>query len=154
MKEIIDDIKQNITPSKIFWAYPIALKLDEYGYSLAIQWAIECIKIYGYEFNPDKLSQMSKYIQQIDERDTLTASQCVEISREIWYLPEREDVQTAVAQLWGSISFKYGDEEGEYRARDIASVVELLLPDVFNRSLLDKYLNTAQRIYEEYSPRI
>lgn len=49
-----------------------------------------------------------------------------------------------------NISFKYGDEEGEYRARDIASVVELLPPDVFNRSLLDKYLSTAQRIYEEY----
>lgn len=150
MKEIIDDVKQNITPEKIFWAYPIALKLQEYNYSLAIQWAIECIEIYGYEFNPDKLSQMNKYIQQIDEREILTASQCVEISREIWYLSEREDLQTAVAQLWGSISFKYGDEEGKYRARDIAMVVELLLPDVSNRSLLDKYLSTAQRIYEEY----
>ncbi|BDA74077.1 hypothetical protein CAL7716_082430 [Calothrix sp. PCC 7716] len=93
---------------------------------------------------------MDKYIQQIDERDILTASQCVEISREIWYLPEREDVQTAVAQLWGSISFKYGEEEGMHLANDIAGVVGLLLPDVSNRSLLDKYLSAAQRIYEEY----
>ncbi len=104
MKKIIENVKQTIAQKKILWAYLIALKLQKYHYSLAIQWAVECIQIYAFEVNPDKLCQLNKYIQQaIEEQNVLTPLQCVEISREIWYLPEREEIQTAIAQLWGSI---------------------------------------------------
>jgi hypothetical protein len=113
MKEIIDDVKQTIAQKQIRWAYPILLKLQKYDYHLAIKWAVECIQIYASEFNPDKLSQMNKYIQKaIEEPNVLTSLQCVEISKELWYSPEREDIQTAVARLWWSIAaFKDGEED-------------------------------------------
>jgi hypothetical protein len=150
MKEIIDDVKQTIAQKQIRWAYPILLKLQKYDYHLAIKWAVECIQIYASEFNPDKLSQMNKYIQKaIEEPNVLTSLQCVEISKELWYSPEREDIQTAVARLWWSIAaFKDGEEdEGAIEA---TMTVELVLPDISNRSLLDRYLEAALRIYEEY----
>jgi hypothetical protein len=150
MKEIIDDVKQTIAQKQIRWAYPILLKLQKYDYHLAIKWAVECIQIYASEFNPDKLSQMNKYIQKaIEEPNVLTSLQCVEISKELWYSPEREDIQTAVARLWWSIAaFKDGEEdEGTIEA---TMTVELVLPDISNRSLLDRYLEAALRIYEEY----
>ncbi|MDZ8241619.1 MAG: hypothetical protein RMZ69_31530 [Nostoc sp. ChiQUE01a] len=150
MEQIIDNIKQSITPNSILWAYPIAAKLQKYHYSLAIQWPVECIQIYASEFNPLKLSKLNKYIEQaIDSENVLTPLQCVEISREIWYLPEREEIQTAIAQLWGSISpFKDGDEH--VGIMQITAAVELLLPDTSNRYLLERYLEAAVRIYEEY----
>jgi hypothetical protein len=150
MRKIIDDVKQNITQKQILWAYPIALKLQKYYYSLAIQWAVECIRVYLSNFNPDKLSQLNKYIQQVmDLQNALTPLQCSEIGREIWYLPEREEVQTAIARLWWSIAaFKAGEEHGGIM--EAISAVELLLPDLSNRRLLDRYLEAAVRIYEEY----
>ncbi|MBW4505499.1 MAG: hypothetical protein KME64_03150 [Scytonematopsis contorta HA4267-MV1] len=150
MKEIIDDVKQTIAQKQIRWAYPILLKLQKCDYHLAIKWAVECIQIYASEFNPDKLSQMNKYIQKaIEEQNVLTPLQCMEIAKELWYSPEREDIQTAVARLWWSIAaFKDGEEdEGAIEA---TMTVELVLPDISNRSLLDRYLEAALRIYEEY----
>jgi hypothetical protein len=150
MREIVDDVKQNITQKRILWAYPIALKLQKYHYSLAIQWAVECIRVYSSEFNPDKLSKLNKYIQQaMDEPNVLTSSECNEISREIWYLPEREEIQTAIANLWGSIS-AFKDEEEHTGTMYTTAAVELLLPDLSDRRLLDRYLEAAVRIYEEY----
>ena len=82
MKQIIDNIKQSITQESILWAYPIALKLQKNHYTLAIQWAIECIQIYSSELKPDKLSKLNKYIQQaMEEQNVLTPLQCDEISR-------------------------------------------------------------------------
>lgn len=150
MEEIIEDVRRNITPKTFFWACPVAFELQKYDYSLAIRWAVECIKIYGREFNQSKFEVLSKYIQQVDERDNLTCEQCLEICREIWYLPEREDLQTAVSHLWGALGRKYGEEDGKYRAREIGLVVEVLLPDVSNRDLLDRYLGVALLIYQEY----
>ena len=150
MKQIIENVKQTITQKKILWAYPIALTLQKYHYSLAIQWAIQCLQIYASEVNSDKLSQLNKYIQQaMEEQNVLTPLQCNEISREVWYLPEREEIQTAIARLWGSISaFKDGEEHGGIMEATMA--VELLLPDTPNRPLLDRYLEAALRICEEY----
>ncbi|MBW4570777.1 MAG: hypothetical protein KME31_22950 [Tolypothrix carrinoi HA7290-LM1] len=150
MKQIIDNIKQSITQKSILWAYPIALKLQKYHYSLAIQWAVECIQIYSSEIKSDKLYKLNKYIQQaMEEQNVLTPLQCNEISREIWYLPEREEVQTAIARLWWSIAaFKAGEEHGG--VMEATMTVELVLPDTSNRRLLDRYLEAAVRICEEY----
>ncbi|MEE3719724.1 hypothetical protein V2H45_23565 [Tumidithrix elongata RA019] len=150
MKQIIDTVKQNITQKRILWAYPIALNLKKHHYSLAIQWAIECIKIYSSEVNSDKLSQLNHYIQRVlSKENDLTPLQCDEIGQEIWYLPEREEVQTAIARLWWSISaFKLEKEHGGIM--EAISAVELLLPDVSNRCLLDRYLEAAVKICEEY----
>lgn len=150
MKELIENVKQTITQKKILWAYPIAKELQKYHYSLAIQWAIECIQIYSSEIKSVKLSQLNKYVQQaIEEQHLLTSSQCLEISREIWHLPEREEIQTAIARLWGSIAaFKEGEEHGGIM--EAISAVELVLPDISDRRLLDRYLEAAVRICEEY----
>ena len=150
MREIIENVKQTIAQKKILWAHPIALELQKYHYSLAIQWAIECIQIYASEIKSDKLSQLNKYIQQaMESENVLTPSQCLEISREIWYLPEREEIQTAIARLWGSISaFKDGEDLGGVIETTMA--VELVLPDISDQHLLDKYLEAAVRICEEY----
>ncbi|MEH1943016.1 MAG: hypothetical protein V7L01_22730 [Nostoc sp.] len=150
MKEVIENVKQTIAQKKILWAYPIALKLQKHHYSSAIQWAIECIQIYSSEIESDKLSQLNKYIQQaLSEPNFLTPLQCNEISREIWYLPEREEIQTAIARLWGSIAaFKVGEEHGGIM--EAISAVELVLPDIFDRRLLDRYLEAAVIIFEEY----
>lgn len=150
MKQLIENVKQTITEKKILWAYPIANKLQKYHYSLAIQWAIECIQIYSSETKSDKLSQLNKYIQQaMEEQNVLTPSQCLEISKEIWYLPEREEIQTAIARLWGSIAaFKEGEKHGGIM--ETTAAVELVLPDISDRRLLDRYLEAAVRICEEY----
>ncbi|BBD59037.1 hypothetical protein NIES2109_18160 [Nostoc sp. HK-01] len=150
MQQIIDNIKQTIVQRKILWAYPIANKLQKYHYSLAIKWAVESIQIYSSEIKSDKLSKLDKYIQQaMDSQNILTPQQCLEISREIWYLPDREEIQTAVARLWGSISaFKDGDEHGGIM--EATMTVELLLPDLSDRLLLERYLEAAVRICEEY----
>jgi len=85
----------------------------------------------------------------MDEQNVLTPLQCAEISQEIWYLPEREEIQTAIARLWGSIAaFKDGDEHGGVMETTMA--VELVLPDISNHRLLDQYLEAAVRICEEY----
>lgn len=148
MKQIIENVKQTIAQKKILWVYPIAHNLQKYHYSLAIQWAIECIQIYASEIKSDKLSQLNKYIQQaMNSQNVLTPSQCLEISREIWYLPEREEIQTAIARLWGSIAaFKDGEEHGGVIETTMA--VELVLPDISDRRLLDRYLEAAVRIFE------
>ena len=150
MREIVDNIKQTITQENILWAYPIALKLQKYRYRLAIQWAVECIQIYSSEVNLNKLCLLNKYIQQaMEEPNVLTPLQCDEIGREIWYLPERDDIQTAIARLWWSIScFKDGKEH--HGIMEAISAVELLLPDTSNRSLLDRYLEAAVIICEAY----
>ena len=150
MKKTINNVKQTIIQKRILWAYPIALKLQKYDYSLAILWTVECIQIYSSEFKPQKLSHLNKYIQQArDLQNVLTPLQCDEISRKIWYLPERDEIQTAIARLWGSISaFKDGDEHGGIM--EVTMAVELVLPDLSNRSLLDRYLEVAVRISEEY----
>jgi len=150
MRQTIENVKQTIAQKKILWAYLIALKLQKYHYILAIQWAVECIKIYSSEFGSDKLSKLNKYIQQaLDSQNVLTPLQCLEISGEIWYLPEREEVQTAIARTWGSIAaFKSGEEHGGIM--EAISAVELLLPDISDRKLLDRYLEAAVKIYEEY----
>ncbi|MBD2524417.1 hypothetical protein [Nostoc sp. FACHB-133] len=150
MKEVIENVKQTIAQKQILWVYPIALKLQKYHYSLAIQWAIECIQIYSSEIESDKLSQLNKYIQQaLSEQNFLTPLQCNEIGREIWYLPEREDVQTAIARLWWSIAaFKVGEEH--VGIMEAISTVELVLPDISDHRLLDRYLEAAVIIFEEY----
>lgn len=150
MEEIIKNVKQTIAQKKILWAYPIALKLQKYHYSLVIQWAIECIQIYSSEIQSDKFSKLNKYIQQaMDSQNVLTPLQCIEISREIWYLPEREEIQTAIAQLWGSIS-AFKDEEKYLGIMQTTAAVELVLPDISNHRLLNRYLEAAVRICEEY----
>jgi hypothetical protein len=150
MKQVIENVKQTIAQKEILWAHPIALKLQKYHYSLATQWAIECIQIYSSEIESDKLSQLNKYIQQaLSEPNFLTPLQCNEISREIWYLPEREKIQTAIARLWGSIAaFKDGEDCGGVIETTMA--VELVLPDISDRRLLDRYLEAAVIIFEEY----
>ncbi|MBD2247008.1 hypothetical protein [Nostoc sp. FACHB-888] len=150
MKQVIENVKQTITQKKILWAYPIADKLQKYCYSLAIQWAVECIQLYSSEIKLDKLSKLNKYIQQaMEEQNVLTILQCNEIGQEIWYLPEREEVQTAIARLWWSIAaFKAGEEHGGIM--EITAAVELLLPDISDRRLLDRYLDVALRIWEKY----
>lgn len=150
MRQIIENVKQTIAQKQILWAYPIARELQKYHYSLAIQWAIECMEMYSSEFESDKFSKLNKYIQQAsDSQNVLTSLQCSEISGEIWYLPEREEIQTAIARLWGSIAaFKEGEEHGGIM--ETTSTVELLLPDISDRHLLDRYLEAAVIIYEEY----
>jgi hypothetical protein len=117
---------------------------------LAIQWAVECIQIYSSEIKSDKFSKLNKYIQQaMDSQNVLTPSQCLEISREIWYLSEREEIQTAISQLWGSISaFKDGQEH--VGIMQTTASVELVLPDISDYHLLNRYLEAAVRICEEY----
>ncbi|MGB3694447.1 MAG: hypothetical protein WBG70_22840 [Spirulinaceae cyanobacterium] len=150
MKEIIENVRQIMAEKKLTWAYPIALKLQEYDYNLAIQWAIECLQIYSSEIKSDQLSRLDKYVQQaMDSQNALTSSQCREISREIWYLPGREEIQTAVSQLWGAISeFKYGEEQ--VGAMYSSASVELALPNESDYDLLEQYLESAVRICDEY----
>ncbi|NEU78844.1 hypothetical protein [Nostoc sp. UIC 10630] len=150
MKQVIENVKQTIAQKQILWAYPIALKLQKYHYSLAIQWAIECIQIYSSNTKSDKLSQLNKYIQQaLSEQNFLTPLRCNEIGREIWYLPEREEIQTAIARLWWSIAaFKVGEEH--VGIMEAISTVELVLPDISDHHLLDRYLEAAVIIFEEY----
>ncbi|MEI6331351.1 MAG: hypothetical protein WCP16_19065 [Pseudanabaena sp. ELA645] len=150
MKEIIRNVKQTIEQKKILWAYPITKKLENYHHNLAVQWAIECIKIYSSEIKPNKLSQLNRYIQEaIDSQNILSSLESDEIIREIWYIPERDDFQAAVSRLWGAISaFKKGDEHGGIMEATMS--IELLLPNISDHRLLDRYLEVAVNICEEY----
>ena len=150
MKQIIKNVKQTIAQKKIMWAYPIALELQKHHYSLAIQWAVKCIQIYSSEIESDKFSELNIFIQQArNSKDVLTCSQCLEISKEIWYLPGREEIQTAISQLWGSIAaFQDGDKH--VGVMQTIAAVGLVLPDISDDALLDQYMKAAVRIYEEY----
>lgn len=151
MKEIIENVKQTIAQKQyIMWAYPIVLKLQKYHYNLAIKWAIECIQICSFEIQPINLSKLHKYIQKaIEEQNILTPLQCDEIARELWYSPERDDFQTAIARLWWSIwAFKNEDEQAGIM--ETVSTVELLLFNTDNQYLLEKFLEAALKICEEY----
>ncbi|MEH1817167.1 MAG: hypothetical protein V7K26_20375 [Nostoc sp.] len=150
MKQIIENVKQTIAQKTMLWVYPIVRELQKYHYSLAIQWAIECIQIYSSEIKSDKFSKLNKYIQQaMGEQNLLTPLKCNEIGLEIWYLPEREEIQTAIARLWWSIS-AFKDEEDHVGIMETTAAVELVLPDISDHHLLDRYLEVALRIYEEY----
>ncbi|MEH1770059.1 hypothetical protein [Nostoc sp.] len=64
-------------------------------------------------------------------------------------MPEREEIQTAIARLWGSIAaFKDGEDRGG--VMETTRAVELVLPDISARRLLDRYLEAAIIIFEEY----
>lgn len=98
----------------------------------------------------DKISQLNKCIQQaIDSQNILTNSQCNKISREIWYLPEREDMQNAIARLlWYISAFQEGKEHLGIMETTVA--VELVLPEISHGRLLNRCLEAAVRICEEY----
>ena len=150
MRATIDDVKKNILQKEILWAYPVALKLKKYHYLLTIEWARECIKIYSLKFRSNNFLSLNLCIQKLlKSHDTLTPLQCNKIGREIWYLPGRDEVQTSIARLWWSIeAFIAGEEHGGIMQAIMA--VELLLPDLSERDLLDRYLEAAVRIFEEY----
>ena len=82
-------------------------------------------------------------------KNALTSCECGEIAKKLWYSPEREDAQTAIARIWWSIqAFKDGEEIGG--VIEVEMAVELSLPDTENQLLLDRYLKIAHRIYREY----
>lgn len=146
MKEIIDYARQNIK-QELRWAYPIALKLYKDSYDLPIAWAVECLQIYSSEFKPSNINRLNKYIVRAldrDYRDALTSLQCKEIANELWYSPERDDFQTAIARLWWAISDK------QDRVIEAEMCVSLLLPALSNSLLLDRYLEAAIIIHEEH----
>ncbi|MBD2301742.1 hypothetical protein [Nostoc sp. FACHB-190] len=150
MKQIIEDVKQTIAQKKILWAYPIVQELQKYHYSLAIKWGMECIKIYSVDIKSDKFSKLDKYVQQaIEEVNFLTSLQCYEVGQEIWYLPEREEIQTAIARLWWSIE-AFKNEEEHLGRMETTAAVELVLSHISDYHLLVQYLEAAVRIYEEY----
>ncbi|MDY6940302.1 MAG: hypothetical protein SWY16_21940 [Cyanobacteriota bacterium] len=63
--------------------------------------------------------------------------------------PRREEVKTAISRVWGSIgAFKAGEEH--FGIMEVIMAVELLLPDLSDRHLLNRYLDAAIRIFEEY----
>ena len=151
MEEIINDIKQNIE-EKIFWSYPITKKLQECDYSLVVRWAVECVEIFASEYELRNFYKIDEYLTRILEelnQNNLNRDECREIYKEVWYSPWREDAQTAVTHLWWSIAnFKDGEEIEAAKSAGIA--VEVVLPDVKNHLLLDRYLNIAQRILTEH----
>ena len=154
MRKTIDDVKKNILQKEILWeilwAYPIARKLKQSHENLTIQWALECIKIYSFRFKSNNFLSLNLCVQKIlKSHEILTPLQCFEMGQEIWYLPGREEVQTAIARLWWSMeAFRAGEEHGGIMQAIMA--VELLLPDLSDRDLLDRYLEAAVRIFEEY----
>ena len=154
--EKIDDIKQHIAPFSFRWAYPIALELQKNDYRLAIRWAAECVEMFTLEYEPNNFPKLEKYLKQAIEelnQNSLTSSECGEIAEKLWYSPEREDAQTAIARVWWSIqAFKDGHEiDGVI---EVEMAVELSLPDteldIKNHLLLDKYLEIALRINRDY----
>ncbi|MEL6461795.1 MAG: hypothetical protein AAFQ91_26780 [Cyanobacteria bacterium J06621_15] len=150
--ETIDDIKQNIAPFSFRWAYPIALELQKNDYRLAIRWAVECVEMFTLEYEPNNFPKLEKYLKQAMEesnQNALTSLECGEIAKKLWYSPEREDAQTAIARIWWSIqAFKDGHEiDGVI---EVEMAVELSLPDTENQLLLDRYLESALRIYRDY----
>lgn len=154
MKEIIEDVKTTIQSKQILWSYPIISKLYKYRYSLSIQWVLECLQIYSAEIESKKLSELSEYIDLlIASENILTFSDCNKIGQEIWYLPARDEIQTSIARLWWSIaSFK--SQEEKLGIMECMSAVELLLPDVSNQLLLERYLEAALNIYKIYKSQL
>jgi hypothetical protein len=151
IKQIISKVKQSVTQKSVLWPYPIALRLQKLHYSLTIQWVAECIQIYFSELGNSKFAELNKYIQQVlGSQESLTASQCDETARKIWYLPERDNVQTAVARLWW-ILWHYKMGRDHFVVMETTMAIMLLLPEKSSHLLLDRYLEAAVRIYEEYN---
>ncbi|MGB3755340.1 MAG: hypothetical protein WBA07_03085 [Rivularia sp. (in: cyanobacteria)] len=142
MEEIINDIKQNIA-DKFRWSYPIALKLQQDDYRLTVTWAVECIGIYTSEYEPNNFPKLEEYLKQAMEelnQNALTSSECGEIAKKLWYSPQREDAQTAIARIWWSIQF-FKDGEELDGAIEIEMAVALVLPDIKNHLLAVSAIN-------------
>ena len=134
----------------MFWACPIAFKLQRQNLSLNILWGAKCIQIYLSKVGDPRLDKFNKYVQQaLDFSENLTDLECDQIGRKVWDLPGgRNNVQNSIALLWWLL--------GRYKRNENPSILEtnamvtLLLPDVFNRNFLERYLEVAGKIYEEY----
>ncbi|WP_206757371.1 hypothetical protein [Nostoc sp. FACHB-280] len=64
-------------------------------------------------------------------------------------MPEREEIQTAIARLWWSIE-AFKNEAEHLGIMETTAAVELVLPDISDYHLLFQYLEAAVRIYEKY----
>jgi hypothetical protein len=155
IKQVIENIKRTIEEKEIILLYPIAHKLQANHCESVIEWAIECIQIYSSETKVNDSSMIDKYIRQlrdsqIDSQNIFTSALCENISQEVWSLPDREEIQTAISRLWWSIArFKNGDDE--LGILEASRSVELLVPYISEHQLLDRYLEAALIIYEKYS---
>ncbi|MCJ8282795.1 MAG: hypothetical protein MJK14_24045 [Rivularia sp. ALOHA_DT_140] len=147
---LINDIKQNIA-DKFRWSYPIAKKLQKYDYRLAVRFAVECVEVFTLEYESRNLPKLEKYLEQAIEelnQNDLTSCECNEIAKKLWYSPEREDAQTAIARIWWSIA-NFKDKEEIDGIIEIEMAVSISLPDIRNHPLLDRYLEIAQKIYQD-----
>lgn len=148
VKKAIQDTRERISSKNTIWAYPIIIELCSNHYTLVIKWIIECIKIYSFEFNSIRISEFEQYIQKaLASLNALSSCETKDICREIWYHSDRDEIQTSLSRLWGAIAAcKDGDERGGIAELNMA--VELLLPDLNNNKLLEKYVESALMIYE------
>lgn len=102
------------------------------------------------EFDHPKHYELEKYLKEaMDSWDSYTPSQCINISREIWYLKGgRDEVQTSLSHLW---VVARDCPLGQVCILIANNVVTLLLPELSHHDLLDKYLKAAISIHEEYN---
>jgi hypothetical protein len=150
IKQAINKVKHsNRSDKKLIWAFPIASELYKLNCSLMIQWGVKCVQMYLSEFGHPKFNELSKYVQQIlDSENNLTSLQCTEIGRTIWDLPERDNIQIAIARLWWVLSAcKLGHDRAAIMETN--SAITLLLPNLSDLDLFDNYLKAAITIYEK-----
>lgn len=168
MNELIERTRQYLATSEdgVFWSLFIARELSKNYHSLAIQWAAECIRIRLAESEPSQIIKLDKYIQQALDSQDISASECNNIARKIWYLkPGRDRIQTAVARLWWALG-DVGTKNKDYGVREIASAVWLVSVDnkfvsldrinlrfIVNYRLSELYIEAALKIYNEYQAK-
>jgi hypothetical protein len=153
MKKTIGYARKNIERNNCLWAHPIAVKLQLHHHNLAVEWAIQCIKIYSEKMKPGNYYGLDIFVEKAVEEqnhNNLSASECSDIGQEIWNLTGRDEFQTAIARLWWSIA-NFKDSHEDNGIMEVISVVDLLLPDK-SHYLLDAYLKSAIKISEENDP--
>jgi hypothetical protein len=156
MKQSVEKVEQILRQQGYIWLSPIASELLKRSYKAVVEWVIECIKIYISEAKVDDPAKINNYVQQLlnsqmDSQNIFTPDLCKQISIEIWYSSDREEIQVAISRLWSSIAlFKNGDDR--ISIVDASGAVELLLAadNISTRQLLNRFLDTALLIDDKY----
>jgi hypothetical protein len=160
LKQAINKVRSRIECyDKLFWALPIVSELEKLNIDLMIQWLAKCLQIYLSEFGHSKFAEFNKYVEKaLNSSEKLTALQCQKISQEIWYLPERDNIQISLSHLWSLLSSKKLGYNGSKITQANLAVTKLI-PEAFNDNLcsrsdlFNKYLDAALEIYEEYQSK-
>jgi len=104
---------------KGWWCTPIINALDEAQHGLAFLWVKRCVRRLLRVIDSPKAETLLLDLDILEKmaRDPPSREKLIEMAREIWYRPDRDPAQTAVANLYGAFA-----DQLERRSRPVHAI--------------------------------